>query len=67
MIKASCKYGVRHKGLKYREQVRRNIVLFQVVVLARPPDVAHQGSEILDFDHRCTPPSYTLTHLLLMN
>ena len=66
MIKASCKDGVRHRGMKYREQIMRKIVLSQVVVLARPPDVAHQGSETPDFVHRCAPLSHTLTRILLM-
>jgi len=49
MIRASCKYGVRHKGLRYRGQILREIILFQAVVLARPTDVAHQGRELQDF------------------
>lgn len=67
-IKGSCKYGVRHEGhegLKYCGKILGKIGLFQVVVLARPPNVIHQGSELPDIVVlRCTPLFNILIHIL---
>ena len=67
MIKGSCKYGVRQKGLKHRGKSMWKIVLFQVVVLACLPDVAHQDSKLPDFALRRTPTVFKLIRILLMN
>ena len=67
MMKGTCKYGVRYKGLKHRGKITRKIVLCQLVVLARPPDVAHQDSDLPDIGLRCTPSFIILIQILLMN
>ena len=67
MIKATCKYGVRYKGLKYRGEITRKIVLCQLVVLARPPNVAHQGSDLPGIVLRCTPTFIMLIQILMIN
>ena len=67
MIKGSCKYGVRQKGLVHRVNSMWKIVLSQVVVLACLPDVAHQDSKLPDFTLRCIQPFFMLIRILLMN
>ena len=44
----------------------RKIDPFQVVVLARPPDVAHQGSDLPDIVLRCAPTFIMLIQILMM-
>ena len=39
-------HGVRFKGLKDCVQARRKVILLQVIVLARRPDIAHQTSNL---------------------
>jgi hypothetical protein len=67
MIKGSCKYGVRQKGLKHRGKRLWKIVPLQVVVLACLPDVAHQDSKLPDSPLRCTPTVFMPIQILLMN
>jgi hypothetical protein len=45
----------------------RKIVLCQLVALARPPDVAHQVSDLPDIVLRCIPTFIMLIQILMMN
>jgi len=65
MTKVSGMHGVRLKGLKDCMQTTRKIVLSQVLVPARRPDIAHQASNLLEFVLHNVPLFLVLLHLLL--
>ena len=56
--------GVRLKGLENFMQTRRKIFLLQVIFLALCSDVAHQASDLLEFDHHRIPILFALLYFL---
>lgn len=48
-------HGVRFKGLKDCGKTTRKIVLIQVIVFARRPDIAHQASNLPELFVHSTP------------
>ena len=58
-------HSVRLKGLKGCVQTARQVVLFEIIVRARPHDVVHQSSDLPEFVIHDAPPFLMLLRLLL--